>query len=187
MEPQTPVGVPKLGSVAAAVGRSTRLAWLSRIRASISVGDCCRPCYLRSSSGSTWTTRSGSGRNRPHGQHLPFGRHPGHGRLNSVTLLLIAFSDPMLLKYEHGEHCICAKPSRDWPQAAIPSGSASRRLRKRSPLRLPQMLPVNGASHYPHFRCLASLLYICIRDQTTGLADATCTPRSHGPLEFNSR
>ena len=32
-----------------------------------------------------------------------------------------------------GEHCICAKPSRDWPQAAIPSGSASGRPRKRGP------------------------------------------------------
>ena len=31
------------------------------------------------------------------------------------------------------EHCICAKPSRDWPQAAIPSGSASGRPRKRGP------------------------------------------------------
>jgi hypothetical protein len=31
------------------------------------------------------------------------------------------------------QHCICAKPSRDWPQAAIPSGSASGRPRKRGP------------------------------------------------------
>ena len=38
-------------------------------------------------------------------------------------------------KYGHDrcEHCICAKPSRDWPQAAIPSGSASGRPRKRGP------------------------------------------------------
>jgi hypothetical protein len=31
------------------------------------------------------------------------------------------------------QQCICAKPSRDWPQAAIPSGSASGRPRKRGP------------------------------------------------------
>lgn len=59
-----------------------------------------------------------------------------HSRANRwprSSSLLKAKQAQTKLQYEQGQHCICAKPSRDWPQAAIPSGSASRRPRKRGP------------------------------------------------------
>lgn len=51
--------------------------------------------------------------------------------------------DPRFSQHEQPmQHCICAKPSRDWPQAAIPRGQLPGDRASAVPLQLPQMRPV---------------------------------------------